>query len=86
MGPNVNCGTGLDTTTPINRLTDQQFVTCPPKSESHLVYIMQQHHVSDPQVFGCDGAVLQSMRVQEGHVLSVPQPHGSSFTHGQIPT
>lgn len=50
------------------------------------MHVVQQHHVSDPEVFGCDCAVLQSMRVQKGHVLSVPQPHSSAFTHSQILT
>lgn len=75
--------TMLDTTTPINILTDQHFVMCPSESESHLINIMQQRHVGDPQVFGRDGAVLQSVRVQQGHVLSIVQPHSSSFTDGQ---
>lgn len=83
MGPNANYATRLDATIPINILTDQHFVMCPSKSGSHLVYIMQQHHVSDPQVFGCDCAVLQSVCVQQGHVLAVAQPHSSSFTHSQ---
>lgn len=59
------------------------FVMCPSESESHLINIMQQHHVGDPQVFGRDGSVLQSVRVQQRHVLSIAQPHSSSFTDGQ---
>lgn len=47
---------------------------------------MQQHHVGDPEVFGRHGGVLQSVRVQRGHVLSVPQPHRSSSAHRQILT
>lgn len=67
-------------------LVDQLLVMWLCESESHLVYIVQQHHVCDPEVFGCDCAVLQSMGVQKGHVFSVPQPHSSSFTHDQIMT
>lgn len=50
----------------------------------HLVHVVQQHYVGGPEVFGRDCAVLQSVCVREGHVLSVPQPNGSSFAQGQI--
>lgn len=50
----------------------------------HLVYIWQLHHVRDPEVLGCHCVVVQSLGVQKGHVLSVPQSHSSSSTHSQI--
>lgn len=56
------------------------------ETEGHLVGVVQQHHVGDPEVFGRQGGILQSVRVQRAHVLSVPQPHRSSSTHRQILT
>lgn len=54
--------------------------------EGHLVDVLQQHHVCDPEVFGCHSAVVQAKCVKQGHVLSVTQPHSSASAHGQILT